>query len=69
MYPLQLHHHTDTTKYTVAFLPGGGMSHITAALNLSKSHLNFRAEQDLMPVQGDACRHLGAELDFFPKKK
>lgn len=69
MYPLHLHHCTDTTKHRVVVLSGGGTSHPAAALNLSKSHLNFRGDQGLMPVQGDACRHLGTELDFFPQRK
>lgn len=42
----------------VEVLPGGGRSHPTAALSLTKSHLNFKEEKDLMPVQDDACGHL-----------
>lgn len=53
----------------VMVLPGGGMSHPTATLNLSKSHMNFKRERDLMPVQGDACVCLRTELDYFSFKK
>lgn len=57
MYPLHLYHWTGTTRHMVEVLPGGGRSHPAAALSLSKSHLNFRGEKNLMPVQDDACGH------------
>lgn len=58
MYPLPFHHWPGTTKHTVQVLPGAGRSHPAAALSLSKSHLYFRGEKILMPVQDDACGHL-----------
>lgn len=50
-------------------LPGGRMSQPTAALNLSKLHINFKREQDLMPVQGELAYVQGTELDYFSSKK
>lgn len=68
MYPLHLDHCIETTKYMVVVLPHGRMSHAAPALNLSKSRFNLR-EEDLMPVQGDACTHLGTDTDFFSSKE
>jgi len=68
MYPPCLHHRADTTRYTAVGLPSGGPSHPTIAWDLSKALLHF-GEWDLMPVQGDACRHLGTKLDVFSKEK